>query len=74
MALIPDPKVARRYGVVARTIARWDDRPELGFPRPTRINGRKYRDEQQLDAWDKANALKVSSAPVAVPCSSTPEI
>ena len=31
--LIPDPKVAReRYGRHLRTLARWDDKPELGFP------------------------------------------
>jgi predicted DNA-binding transcriptional regulator AlpA len=42
--LIPDSEVCRRYGVVAYTLWRWDhDKPELGFPKPVRINGRKYR-------------------------------
>jgi hypothetical protein len=55
--LIPDPQVAReRYGVTLRTLARWDAKPELGFPRPIFINGRKHRDASELDAFDRARA------------------
>ena len=54
--LLPDPKVRERYGVSAQTIWRWDHKPELGFPRPIRINGRKYRDEAELDKFDARRA------------------
>jgi predicted DNA-binding transcriptional regulator AlpA len=56
--LIPDSKVCQRYGVVAFTIWRWDHDPALGFPPPVRINGRKYRVESELDAFDAKRAAE----------------
>lgn len=57
--LIPDPQVARhRYGVSLRTLPRWDAKPELGFPGPIYINGRKFRDEAALDKFDRDQAVK----------------
>jgi hypothetical protein len=56
---IPDPVVARdRYHVNPRTLPRWDDKPELGFPPPIYINGRKYRDEERLDQFDRERAVE----------------
>jgi len=64
--LIPDPLVARqRYNRNLRTLARWDDRPELGFPPPIKINGRNYRDAEALDAWDRANSLRAAEVRAA---------
>jgi hypothetical protein len=60
MPLIPDAKVAQRYGVVLRTLARWDANPSLGFPAATVINKRKYRDSGQLDEFDRTRALASS--------------
>lgn len=57
MALLPDPQVARRYSVSTRQLPRWDDDPDLRFPPPIYINGRKYRDVEALDAWDKERAV-----------------
>jgi hypothetical protein len=54
MALIPEGKVAKRYGVCKRTLLRWDEQAELGFPPLVYINDRKYRDSEQLDAFDAA--------------------
>jgi hypothetical protein len=54
MALIAESKTSKRYGVCTRTLDRWDDQPELGFPPPVWINGRKYRDTDRLDAFDQA--------------------
>jgi hypothetical protein len=54
MALIPDPKVAKGYGVCTRTLNRWDDKPELGFPPVIWINGRRYRDADQLAEFNAA--------------------
>jgi hypothetical protein len=50
--LLPDRKVAERYGVNCRTLFRWDRNPSLGFPAPVTINGRKYRREDELESFD----------------------
>ena len=55
---LPDSKVCERYGVCASTIFRWDSNPDLGFPKAIRINGRKYRDEAELDHFDAARAVE----------------
>jgi hypothetical protein len=53
--LIPDPVVARDYvGRSLKTLSRWDEHHELGFPKPIVINRRKYRDEDALTAWLRA--------------------
>jgi hypothetical protein len=52
--LIPDPEVWKRYGVTPMTGWRWDHDPTLNFPKPVRIRGRKYRDADELDAFDEA--------------------
>jgi predicted DNA-binding transcriptional regulator AlpA len=57
--LIPDSEVCRRYGVVAYTLWRWDHgKPSSGFPKPVRINGRKYRVEAELDQFDARRAAE----------------
>jgi hypothetical protein len=62
---IPDRKVRERYGVCASTLFRWDQNPALGFPRPIEINGRKYRDAAELDAFDQARAAERDGAEAA---------
>jgi hypothetical protein len=59
---LPDRKVCERYGVCSRTLARWDRNLNLAFPQPTVINGRKYRDEAELNAWDLRQAAKARAA------------
>ena len=54
--LIPDHVVAKRYGVHATTIWRWDRDPDLNFPKPIRIRGRKYRSAAALDEFDSRHA------------------
>jgi hypothetical protein len=49
-------KVADRYGVVPRTIERWEENPDLKFPAPLRINKRKYWDLEKLEAWERLRA------------------
>jgi predicted DNA-binding transcriptional regulator AlpA len=61
--LIPDSKAAERYGICRRTIDRWDHTPELEFPRPIWINGRRYRRLPELQAWERARAAgKIEAA------------
>jgi hypothetical protein len=50
--LIPEPQVRKRYGVTQMTLWRWDRDPTLGFPKPVVIRRRKYRDADELDAFD----------------------
>jgi hypothetical protein len=38
-----DSDVARFFGIHPKSLRRWDARPELNFPAPIRVNGRKYR-------------------------------
>jgi predicted DNA-binding transcriptional regulator AlpA len=54
--LLPDPLVADRYQVSSRTIDYWDRKADLGFPRPIRINNRKYRRLSELEAWERNRA------------------
>jgi predicted DNA-binding transcriptional regulator AlpA len=45
--LVPDTQVRRRYGVSSSTLYNWDNNPKLNFPKPIRINNRKYRNEDE---------------------------
>jgi hypothetical protein len=51
--LLPEARVAERYGVHSLTLSRWDQDPNLNFPRPFYIRGRKYRRASELDAFDE---------------------
>jgi predicted DNA-binding transcriptional regulator AlpA len=55
---VPDPKVCARYGVHPSTLYNWDRDERLGFPKPIRINGRKFRDEDELEEFDAARAAE----------------
>jgi excisionase family DNA binding protein len=46
-------QVCERFGVCDRTIERWLENPKLSFPRPRRINTRRYWLEDELDAFDE---------------------
>jgi hypothetical protein len=59
MGLMPDPKVARFFGVCMKTIERWSDDPKLNFPPRITINNRSYRSTEALDAF-VAGRLKES--------------
>jgi hypothetical protein len=50
--------VAARYVVVPRSIDRWLSRPELEFPRPDNVNGRRYWWLRELRHWHRSRALK----------------
>jgi hypothetical protein len=50
---LPDRRVAERYGVSVRTLARWDRIPALGFPPPTYIRARKYRNVGLLQRFER---------------------
>jgi predicted DNA-binding transcriptional regulator AlpA len=54
--LLPDPQVCARYGIHSSTLRNWDLNSALKFPKPIRINNRKFRDEEELEAFDRARA------------------
>ena len=56
--LLPEAKVRERYGVSSMTLWRWDRAPNLNFPPALRINRRKYRDADELEAFDAAQRSK----------------
>jgi hypothetical protein len=49
--LLPNAKAAKRVGATTRTLFRWTSQPELGFPTPCIINGRRYFSAWQIDDW-----------------------
>ncbi len=59
---LPTRLVCQRYGVSDRTIARWERDAGLNFPQALIINGRKYFSEDDLTAWDRANAVRLTAA------------
>lgn len=54
--LLPTRQVCKRYNVSDRTISRWERDPDLRFPQPVVINKRKYFQEFDLTAFDRAQA------------------
>jgi hypothetical protein len=56
--LLPDAKVAQRYGVHPRSVTRWDKDPKLGFPAAISINGRNYRRRRELEAFERRQVVK----------------
>jgi len=47
------PQVMERYSISEMTLYRWtssDDK--LAFPKPLKINRRRFYDVEALDAWD----------------------
>lgn len=57
---LPTRLVAGRYGRNPRTIERWQQNAELGFPRPLIINARKYWLLEELEAWERRRAAAVA--------------
>jgi hypothetical protein len=52
----PRRKTAERYGVHVRSIERWEQNPEMNFPKPLVVNGRKYDNVPALEAWERMRA------------------
>jgi predicted DNA-binding transcriptional regulator AlpA len=55
---LPTRQVCARYGISDRTIARWERDPDLQFPKPLVINGRKFYSENALTAFDRAQVAQ----------------
>jgi len=61
----PDSKVAKQLGVHVKSLPRWDRRPELNFPKPVWINGRKYRRRGEIRDFLRRAAVAHASKSTA---------
>jgi predicted DNA-binding transcriptional regulator AlpA len=54
--LLTSRQLCVRYSVSDRTLHHWLLDQRLGFPRPLVIRRRRYWDQEQIDAFDRAQA------------------
>jgi hypothetical protein len=59
----PDRIIAEYLGIHVKSLPRWDRRPELGFPKPVYLNGRKFRSWSEVKAWVSRAAIEHASKP-----------
>ena len=61
-SLIPARAVWERYGISDRSLDNWlaDDR--LRFPKPMRINGRRYFYVREIEQWERSRAAPKTEA------------
>lgn len=50
----PSRKVCERYSISPRTLIRWENDPNMGFPAALRINNRKLFAEADLAVWERS--------------------
>jgi predicted DNA-binding transcriptional regulator AlpA len=55
------PQVLARYGISDMSLHRWLNNPDLNFPRPMKINRRRYFLEVDLIAWERARAGRAAA-------------
>jgi predicted DNA-binding transcriptional regulator AlpA len=57
--LLPSSKVRQRFGGVSdMTLWRWERNEKLGFPKPVRINARRYYRLSELDEFEQRQRAK----------------
>lgn len=61
---LPARAVRARYGVSDMSLWRWLRDEALGFPQPIRVNGRRFWQIAQLEAWEasRSQTKEVSDA------------
>ena len=50
-------RVSERFGISPRTLDRWLHRPDLKFPRPLVIAGRRYFSRNEIQVWERVRAV-----------------
>jgi len=55
---LPASQVRIRYGVSDMTLWRWLRNEQLNFPRPLRINGRRFWKRTDLESWEASRAAE----------------
>jgi predicted DNA-binding transcriptional regulator AlpA len=64
--LLPQPATCRRYGVSQMSLWRWQNNPNLGFPKSIKIAGRKYFYLHDLICWEKSLVRKCTGQAAAI--------
>jgi hypothetical protein len=59
----PDRVIAEYFHVHVKSLRRWDRKPELQFPKPVRINDRKYRRWDEIYEFERRAAAAHASKP-----------
>jgi predicted DNA-binding transcriptional regulator AlpA len=54
--------VLERYDVCDKTLDRWLGNPALEFPRPVKINTRRYWYLSQLEQWERKRVVARTAA------------
>lgn len=62
---LPTRMVCARYQISDRTLDRWLEREELGFPIPVTINRKRYWHLEALQAWERKQAAAVARQPMS---------
>jgi hypothetical protein len=52
---------AQRWSVSKRSVERWGEDGALGLPSEIEINGRHYRKLSELEAWERARAVRAAA-------------
>lgn len=56
-------KILERFGgISAMTLWRWEHDEKIAFPKATEINGRKYYDLAEIEAWERQQATNAGTA------------
>ena len=58
--LMNSAAVRARYDVSGRSLDRWINDAQLGFPKPIMINSRRYWYEAELLAWERTRARRTA--------------
>ena len=58
---LTESQAAARYCVNPRTLRRWDENPEIGFPPPVLVRKRRFREVAGLEAWERQQAAQATA-------------
>jgi hypothetical protein len=58
-------QICGRYSIGVRTLFRWCQDPQVGFPAPLVIQRRRYWREEDLQAWERAQTASERRLKVA---------
>jgi hypothetical protein len=64
--MVAAPLVCKQFGITPRTRQRWELDPEMGFPRPSVINKRKYFYVDEIEEFKIRRRLLAEMNPVVV--------
>jgi predicted DNA-binding transcriptional regulator AlpA len=59
---LPAKAVCDRYQITDRTLDRWLADPAMEFPRPMRVNNRRYFADAALVRWERKRITAIAAA------------